>query len=117
MRAHLSPRLTGLRGRHDDMLIVRGVNLHPSQVEHVLLSVDGAAPHYRLIVERPAPMDELALECEPAGGADREPCAPGLEQRLREHTGLRIGVSGARARERSPQRGQGGRGSLDRRVL
>ena len=50
-----SVRLTALRGRRDDMLIVRGVNLYPSQVEHVLLSVDGAAPHYRLIVERPGP--------------------------------------------------------------
>ena len=37
LRAHASPALTGLRGRHDDMLIVRGVNLHPSQVEHLLL--------------------------------------------------------------------------------
>ena len=36
------------------MLIVRGVNLYPSQVEHVLLGVDGVAPHYQLIVERPA---------------------------------------------------------------
>jgi len=39
-------RLTGLRGARDDMLIVRGVNLYPSQVEHLLLGVDGATPHY-----------------------------------------------------------------------
>ncbi|MGA8456543.1 MAG: phenylacetate--CoA ligase, partial [Streptosporangiaceae bacterium] len=64
-------RLTGLRGRLDDMLIVRGVNIYPSSVEHVLLGAGGVAPHYRLIVERPGPLDELTLECEPDGdGAD-----------------------------------------------
>jgi phenylacetate-CoA ligase len=85
-------RLTGLGGRQDDMLIVRGVNLHPSQIEHVLLGVDGVAPHYRLIVERAGPMDELTLECEPAGGADRETLRQRIEPLLKEHTGLRIAV-------------------------
>jgi phenylacetate-CoA ligase len=86
-------RLTGLRGRHDDMLVVRGVNLHPSQVEHLLLSVRGAAPHYRLIVERPGPLDELTLECEPAPGADREALRGEVQRLLRDHTGLRIAVA------------------------
>jgi phenylacetate-CoA ligase len=86
-------RLTGLRGRHDDMLIVRGVNLYPSTVEHVLLSVDGVAPYYRLIVERPGPMDELTLECEPAVDTDRESLRGRIELLLREHTGLRIAVA------------------------
>jgi phenylacetate-CoA ligase len=87
-------RLTGLRGRHDDMLIVRGVNIHPSQVEHVLLGAGGVAPHYRLIVERPGPLDELTLECEPAGH-DEEPDSlrTRLEQLLRDHTSLRIAVA------------------------
>ena len=40
-------RLGPLRGRRDDMLIMRGVNLFPSNVEHVLLGVEGVAPHYR----------------------------------------------------------------------
>jgi phenylacetate-CoA ligase len=87
-------RLTGLRGRYDDMLIVRGVNLYPSQVEHVLLSVEGMAPHYRLIVERPGPLDELTLECEPAGdNDDPERLRERLEQLLKEHTGIRITAS------------------------
>ena len=86
-------RLTGLRGRLDDMLIVRGVNIYPSSVEHVLLGADGVAPHYRLIVERPGPLDELILECEPDGaGADPGALRERLEQLLREHTGLRITV-------------------------
>jgi phenylacetate-CoA ligase len=86
-------RLTGLRGRLDDMLIVRGVNIYPSSVEHVLLGAGGVAPHYRLIVERPGPLDELILECEPDGvGADPGTLRERLERLLREHTGLRITV-------------------------
>jgi phenylacetate-CoA ligase len=87
-------RLTGLRGRHDDMLIVRGVNIYPSQVEHLLLGAGGVAAHYRLIVERSGPLDELTLECEPDGsGEDPGALRTRLEQLLREHTGLRITVT------------------------
>jgi phenylacetate-CoA ligase len=86
-------RVTGLRGRHDDMLIIRGVNVYPSQVEHALLSVDGAAPHYRLVVDRPGPMDEITLECEAAAGADREQLRGEIEHLLHEHTGLRFVIS------------------------
>jgi phenylacetate-CoA ligase len=86
-------RLTGLRGRLDDMLIVRGVNIYPSSVEHVLLGAGGVAPHYRLIVERPGALDELILECEPdRAGADPGSLRARLGQLLREHTGLRITV-------------------------
>ena len=87
-------RLTGLRGRHDDMLIVRGVNIHPTHVEQLLLGVEGTAPHYRLIVERHGPLDELTVECEPTPEvADREALGAHLAQLLREHTGLRITVA------------------------
>jgi phenylacetate-CoA ligase len=96
-------RLHGLRGRHDDMLIVRGVNVHPSNVEHLLLGVEGLAPHYRLVVERRGALDELTLECEPAVPAtaaaapapdtDRAQLRARLELLLRERTGLRIAVS------------------------
>jgi phenylacetate-CoA ligase len=75
------------------MLIVRGVNIYPSSVEHVLLGAGGVAPDYRLIVERPGPLDELILECEPDGAdGDRRALRARLEQLLREHTGLRITV-------------------------
>ena len=86
-------RLTGLRGRVDDMLIVRGVNLYPSSVEHALLSVAGVTGDYRLILERPGTMDELTLECEPAGGRDRESLRAEIGHVLREETGLRIEVA------------------------
>jgi phenylacetate-CoA ligase len=86
-------RLTGLRGRQDDMLIVRGVNLYPSEVERLLLTVVGAGPHYRLVLDRPGAMDELTLECEPAAGADPESLRREAERLLKEETGLRIAVA------------------------
>ena len=47
------------------MITVRGVNLYPSNVEHLLLSVPEVAPHYQLVVERSGAMDELTVQCEP----------------------------------------------------
>ncbi|HZC14624.1 MAG TPA: phenylacetate--CoA ligase [Thermoleophilaceae bacterium] len=89
-----SARLTALRGRRDDMLIIRGVNLYPSHVEQLLVGAVDVGPHYRLIVSRPGPMDELTVECEPAGDdVEREPLADRLQAMLREQTGLRITVS------------------------
>ncbi|HEY2770931.1 MAG TPA: phenylacetate--CoA ligase [Solirubrobacteraceae bacterium] len=87
-------RLTDLGGRRDDMLIIRGVNIHPSNVEHVLLRVEGVAPYYQLIVTREGPLDQLALHCEPADGStsDRDALAEKVAGVLREHTGLRIDV-------------------------
>src|SRR6185312_4385895 len=86
-------RLTSLRGRRDDMVIVRGVNLYPSNVEHVLLSVEDVAPHYQLIVERNGPMDELTVQCEPAhGGVDRAALRERVGRLLQEQTGIRIAV-------------------------
>ncbi len=89
-----SARLIQLGGRRDDMLIIRGVNLFPSHVEQLVLSVEGAAPHWRLVLERTGPMDELTLECEPAdAGVDRGALANQLEQVLKESTGVRIVVA------------------------
>jgi phenylacetate-CoA ligase len=86
-------RLRGLRGRRDDMLIIRGVNLFPSQVEHLLLGIEDASPHYQLVVDRPAAMDELTLRCEPAGaGVDAAQLESRIEALLKEQTGIRIAV-------------------------
>ena len=63
-------RMSAVRGRRDDMLIIRGVNLYPSQIEHVLLRVDGIAPHYQLVVERPETLDEITVHCEPTGSPE-----------------------------------------------
>jgi phenylacetate-CoA ligase len=86
-------RIRDLRGRVDDMLIIRGVNLFPSQLEQLLLSVEDVAPHYRLVIERPEQMDELTVECEPSGEwVERSSLGRRLEDMLREQTGIRISV-------------------------
>jgi phenylacetate-CoA ligase len=88
-----SARMARVRGRIDDMLIIRGVNLYPSEVERVLLSLDDVAPHYQLVVERPGPLDELSVLCEPATGAVEAPDLQArVERALREATGLSIQV-------------------------
>ena len=86
-------RIRGLRGRRDDMITVRGVNLFPSNVEHLLLSVPEVAPHYQLIVERAGALDELTVQCEPLSAAvDVAALRSTAETILREHTGIRIEV-------------------------
>jgi phenylacetate-CoA ligase len=88
-----SSRMARVRGRYDDMLIIRGVNLYPSEVERVLLGIPDVAPHYQLIVERPGALDELTVLCEPTASVAVE----GLEQRihyaLREATGLSMQIT------------------------
>jgi phenylacetate-CoA ligase len=73
------------------MIIVRGVNVYPSNVEHALLSVPDAAPHYQLVVERQGAMDELTVQCEPAR-ADVDPASlcVTVEGVLLEQLGIRI---------------------------
>ncbi|MDR0708317.1 MAG: phenylacetate--CoA ligase [Treponema sp.] len=54
-----------LFGRTDDMLIIRGVNVFPSQIEHALIEVEGAEPHYLIVVDRGAShLDEIELQVE-----------------------------------------------------
>ena len=95
-------RMSAIRGRRDDMLIVRGVNLYPSQIEHVLLGVEGVAPHYQLVVERPAQLDEITVLCEGEGDdlADRVRARDPRADRRR-----RRASTSARRRD-PPQRGQ-----------
>ena len=52
-------RIGKITGRSDDMLIVRGVNLFPTQVEELVLKVESLAPHYQLVLDRQGNLDEL----------------------------------------------------------
>jgi phenylacetate-CoA ligase len=69
-RTHL--RLLRVAGRSDDMLIVRGVNVYPSQLEAVLVGRPGLAPHYQLVVERHGSLDQVRVEVEAAPGVPVE---------------------------------------------
>lgn len=57
-------RMSRVVGRSDDMLIIRGVNVYPSQIEEVLLSAGGASPHYQIVLERPHLLDEVCVRVE-----------------------------------------------------
>ncbi|PIU27518.1 phenylacetate--CoA ligase, partial [Candidatus Aquicultor secundus] len=57
-------RMDRVTGRTDDMLIIRGVNVFPSQIESVLMEIEGTEPHYMLVVERKGTMDVLQVQVE-----------------------------------------------------
>jgi phenylacetate-CoA ligase len=57
-------RIKRFQGRSDDMLIIRGVNVFPSQIESVLMETPGVAPHYQLIVDREGMLDTLEVQVE-----------------------------------------------------
>ncbi len=60
-----SPRISKVKGRTDDMIIVRGINIFPSQVEHVLLNLEETEPHYQLVVDREeSGLDKLEVHVE-----------------------------------------------------
>ena len=90
-RTHL--RLRRITGRNDDMLIIRGVNVYPSQIEAVLIGLPGIAPHYQLVVERHGNMDELTVEVE-AGSAD-EANYGNISEKVRHQIKSMIGVTTA----------------------
>ena len=85
-------RLEKITGRSDDLIILRGVNVFPTQVEELLLRVPGLSPHYELVLTRPNRLDELTVRVEA-----RLDVAPGdyagLSERLRHLVKDRVGVT------------------------
>ncbi|NLG24653.1 MAG: phenylacetate--CoA ligase, partial [Clostridiales bacterium] len=57
-------RMARITGRTDDMMIIRGVNVFPSQIESVLVSVPGASPHYMMVIDRVGATDQLEVQVE-----------------------------------------------------
>jgi phenylacetate-CoA ligase len=91
-----SARISRILGRTDDMLIVRGVNLFPSQVEHALLGVEGLEPHYQLVLStREDHQDELRVRVEMAQDVvQQEPEAhEALEARVSETLQEALGLT------------------------
>ena len=62
--------MENLSGRSDDMLKIRGVNVFPSQIEEVILSVEELGPHYEIILEREGYLDKLTVKVELAHTTD-----------------------------------------------
>lgn len=65
-------RMRRIRGRTDDMLIIRGVNVYPSQIETALAQVPGLSPHFRLVVTRAQHLDHLEVQAEVSPGWERD---------------------------------------------
>lgn len=93
----LPPTSRGMRrmgkivGRSDDMLIIRGVNLFPTQVEELVLQTPGLSGQYQLVVTRNGALDEVTVRCEllpDQAGADREGLARQLQHRIKTLIGV-----------------------------
>jgi phenylacetate-CoA ligase len=91
-------RMARISGRSDDMLIIRGVNLFPSQIEELLLKVAGLAPHYQLEITREGHLDQVtvAVECVPELAADaaaRKRAQHELQSGIKSSVGISTRVS------------------------
>jgi phenylacetate-CoA ligase len=89
-------RMAKITGRTDDMMIVRGVNVFPSQIEEQLLTIEGLTPHYLCVLTRPGRMDELTVQVEAASAEstpeERARMAAQLRGRVKDRIGVTIGV-------------------------
>jgi phenylacetate-CoA ligase len=115
-------RMAKITGRSDDMMIVRGVNVFPSQIEEQLLAIDGLTPHYLCVLTRPGRLDELTVQVEARQPGLSDPARAELAQALETRVKRRVGVtvraevlephalerSMGKARRISDQRGLGG---------
>ena len=95
-RTHV--RMDRITGRSDDMIIIRGVNVFPSQIEEALLRVEATAPHYVIEVSRPGALDEVVVKVEVRPGDFRDEMRQMVELRdridreIHAVTGIRMTV-------------------------
>jgi phenylacetate-CoA ligase len=84
-----------ISGRTDDKLIVRGINVFPSQIETVLLRVEGVQPHYQIVVDRQRTLDDLEVWVEVSDEifTDEIGRLEGLENNLRNELHNSLGIS------------------------
>ena len=78
-------RMDNVTGRTDDLILVRGVNLYPSEIEHVILDIDGVAPYYRIDLHKQDNLDvmELTVEVDEAFDGDRQQLHGTIQKRLK----------------------------------
>lgn len=89
-------RMEKITGRSDDMMIVRGVNVFPTQIEEQMLRCDGLSPHYQIQIARKGRMDQLTVNVEAAAhatsDADRLASAKELAVHVKNNIGISVGV-------------------------
>jgi phenylacetate-CoA ligase len=91
-RTHL--RIMRVTGRDDDMLIIRGVNVFPSQIEACLVGFPGLAPHYQIVLTREGPLDAVTIEVELGADSPSDQAYVAAKAgEIRQHLKSMIGVS------------------------
>jgi len=91
-------RISRFQGRSDDMLIIRGVNVFPSQIESVLMETPGVAPHYQLIVDRQGQLDtlEVQVEVDETAFSDEvkqlQALAQGIQRKIKDYFTVSVNV-------------------------
>ncbi|MDQ0791169.1 phenylacetate-CoA ligase [Streptomyces sp. B3I8] len=89
-------RIEKITGRCDDMLILRGVNVFPSQIEEIVLRTPGVAPHFQLRLTRQGRMDHMAVQVEARPGTpaeQREAAAGAIARGIKDGVGLTVEVT------------------------
>ena len=91
-RTHV--KMSAIKGRADDMLIIRGVNLFHTQVEEVIHELEFLSPNYKLIVEREGTMDTVKVEVETAKDVDyqNDTFKTELQEKIKNTIGLSMDV-------------------------
>ena len=89
-------RMEKVTGRTDDMIILRGVNLFPTQIEELILRIPGLSPHYQCVLTRPDRMDELTVRVEARNAhmstEERSRLAGELAGRVKQTVGVTVAV-------------------------
>ena len=98
-------RMQKITGRSDDMIILRGVNVFPTQIEEQLMKVPTLAPHFQIELSRSGRLDQLTVHVEQVGATDAQASAAAaadLTKRIKDVVGVsarvKVGDSGAVAR-------------------
>lgn len=104
-------RMPKVTGRTDDMMIIRGVNVFPSQIEEVLMGVAGVEPHYQIIVSREGNLDSLEVQAEASGlvaEADRDGLSRQIQTEIKDLLGVssKVTIVKPRAIQRSEGKAQ-----------
>jgi phenylacetate-CoA ligase len=81
-------RMARITGRSDDMMIIRGVNVFPSQIEELILKLPALSPHYVLELSKDGPLDHLAVLVEPVAGADEAAATQKLQHDIKSLIGI-----------------------------
>lgn len=98
-------RMEKVTGRSDDMIILRGVNVFPTQIEECLLATPGLAPHFQIELRKEGPLDQMRVFCEPVPGGAAEGLGPALSKRIKDVVGVSVEI--VVAEEGGVERSQG----------